>query len=163
MWGTAFFNADLKFFDVDVLVPRSFGAETFCRRYVLALYHFAVEEQKFAFSVWDTGYFSYELCCRKFFYRRLTCTRIYETLKTIFALSIAQQGYRTMCEHAKRLAGMQCIQRVYLRTVSRRRMATYNVNAPNRRLIIRVLGFIGSWSKMNPRFYRRSIAYNYVS
>ena len=57
MWGIASFNADLQLFAVDVLATRAFGAETSRRRYARALYHFATEEQEFAFFVRDTGYF----------------------------------------------------------------------------------------------------------
>ena len=58
MRETAFLNADLQLFGVVVLTPRTFPAETFCRRYILALLHFAAKEQEIAFAVRDTGYFS---------------------------------------------------------------------------------------------------------
>ena len=48
VWGTAFLSADLQLFSVDVFAPRIFRAKTFCRRYVLALKHFAANEQEFA-------------------------------------------------------------------------------------------------------------------
>ena len=69
------------------------------------------------------------------------------------------------------IAGMRWYSN-YQRTVCRRRMAVAAmilldlicfINSTNQRLSIIVIGFNDSRSKINHQFYRRNVAYNYVS
>ena len=74
MWGTAFLNADLELFGGDVLAPIIFRAETFGPRYVLGCNILPPKNKNFPLLYETRAIFSHEHCCRKFGYRRLTCT-----------------------------------------------------------------------------------------
>ena len=71
--GNALFNADLQLFCVnfwrpEVFVPRRFVADKFWRCNV-----FPPKKKNLPLLYETRATFSYELCCRKFCYRRLSC------------------------------------------------------------------------------------------